>query len=54
MNFLFKEIDALKRLEHPNIIKLYASCMMSDNTLALVLEYSKGGSLKGKINHIIN
>lgn len=48
MNFLYKEIEALKRLDHKNIIKLLSFCNDSNENIILILEYASGGSLRGK------
>ncbi|KAJ1950728.1 Protein kinase of the Mitotic Exit Network [Linderina macrospora] len=40
-----KEIDMLKSLRHPNIVK-YVGYEQSENELSIVLEYCEGGSLQ--------
>jgi hypothetical protein len=47
LNFLFKEIEALRRLENKHIIRLYTYCILESNKIALFLEYAAGGTLKG-------
>ena len=39
-----KEIDMLKDLNHPNIVKLL-DCLQIDNQTSLVLEFIESGSL---------
>jgi serine/threonine protein kinase len=51
INFLYKEIEALKRLDHVNIIKFYTYCLLDDEKLALILEYASGGTLRGIKNY---
>eukprot|EP01089_Gocevia_fonbrunei_P002654 TRINITY_DN12570_c0_g1_i2.p1 TRINITY_DN12570_c0_g1~~TRINITY_DN12570_c0_g1_i2.p1 ORF type:complete len:571 (+),score=72.45 TRINITY_DN12570_c0_g1_i2:74-1786(+) len=41
---LSREIDLLKRLDHPNIVK-YVALVESDNHVNLILEYIEAGSL---------
>ncbi len=48
INFLFKEIEALRRLENKHVIKLYTYCILDSDKIALFLEYAAGGTLKGK------
>jgi serine/threonine protein kinase len=44
---LYKEADSLKRLNHKYIIKLlYSIPLRSTNSIALIMEYAKGGELK--------
>lgn len=45
---IYREIMIQKKLNHDNIIKLYAS-KEDDNNFYLILEYAIGGSLYGKI-----
>lgn len=47
LDFIYKEIDSLKVLSHPYIIKLYNYCIYNDK-LVIILEYASGGSLKSK------
>ena len=42
------EIEALMKLDHPNIIAIY-EYFIEDNYLYLILEYCSGGSLQSKI-----
>jgi serine/threonine protein kinase len=46
-SFIYREIEALKRLYHKNIVKLINYCILDDNKLVFILEYVPGGSLKG-------
>ena len=46
INFLFKEINILMRLKHPQIIELYSFCLTDENEFALIMEYIPGGTLK--------
>ena len=48
IKYLYKEIEALKRLDHKNIIKLYSFCNDINDNIVLILEYAQGGSLRGK------
>lgn len=50
LNFLYKEIEVLRKLEQNHIIKLYTYCILEDDKIALILEYAEGGTLKGKIS----
>jgi len=49
VNFLYKEIEALKRLDHKNVIKLLTFCSDAQENIILILEYASGGSLRGII-----
>ena len=49
INFLYREIEALRRLENKHIIKLYTYCLLDNDKIALILEFASGGNLKGKI-----
>ena len=46
---LIKEIDILKQLDHPNIIKLY-EFFQDEKRYFLVTEYCSGGELFDKIS----
>ena len=50
MDCLIKEIDIMRVVDHPNIIKLY-EVYESDRYIHLVLEYLKGGDLLEKIQN---
>jgi NIMA (never in mitosis gene a)-related kinase len=39
-----KEVQILKKLDHPNIIKYYGS-FVQDSNLYIVMEYAEGGDL---------
>ena len=49
VDYLFKEINVLTRLEHSNIIKLYSYCATEENKIALIMEYASGGTLTSYI-----
>jgi serine/threonine protein kinase len=51
LNYLYKEIDTLKLLDHPRIIKLHNFCTY-DEKIVLILEYAPGGNLKGMVRLI--
>lgn len=46
VQFLYKEIDVLLRLENPNIVKLYSYFETEDSKIALIMEYASGGTLR--------
>ena len=48
---LFKEVEILKKLEHPNILKIYEFYYDSKNYY-IITEYCKGGELFDKINEM--
>jgi len=48
-NYLFKEIEILKKLDHPNIIKLYSYFVIENDRMVLVLEYANGGTLRSML-----
>uniref|UniRef100_A0A4W4FII4 non-specific serine/threonine protein kinase n=1 Tax=Electrophorus electricus TaxID=8005 RepID=A0A4W4FII4_ELEEL len=50
MNRLNREVQILKLLDHPYIIKLY-QVMESKDMLYLVTEYAKNGEIFGKSHH---
>jgi serine/threonine protein kinase len=37
----------MKKLDHPNIIKIINFCLVGNHKVALILEYGSGGTLKG-------
>ena len=49
LNSFYKEIDILRRLNHPQIIKLYSYCISKENKIAIIMEYLSGGTLKNYI-----
>lgn len=51
INFLYKEINILMRLKHPQIIELYSFCLTDENEFALIMEYIPGGTLKEYIKN---
>jgi len=45
---VYKEADALRKLNHPNIIKFKMTFPLQDlSSIAIVMEYAGGGELKG-------
>ena len=45
---VYKEADALRKLDHQNIIKFKMTFPIQDlHTIAIVMEYASGGELKG-------
>lgn len=46
IKYFLKEIESLRRLDHPKIIKLENYFCMNSNEIALLLEYAQGGTLK--------
>ncbi|CAG9331723.1 unnamed protein product [Blepharisma stoltei] len=48
-NYLFQEIDIIKKLDHPNIVKLY-DVIEEPSCYHLVMEYCSGGELYDKIS----
>ena len=53
MKYLFKEIEALKRLDHYNIIKMITYGILDDEKIVILLEFGEGGTLKGKVYFIL-
>lgn len=47
--YLYKEIEALRLIDHPHIIKLETYFQIESDYLALLLEYARGGTLKEHI-----
>ena len=45
LKYVYKEIEALRRLNHNNIIQLYSYAYISHEKVALILEYGRGGTL---------
>jgi calcium-dependent protein kinase len=43
------EIDIIRKLDHPNVIKMYEA-FEYDQTLYLILDYCRGGTLKSCMN----
>lgn len=48
LNKTKREVEVMKKLKHPNIIKLY-QVIDTDDTLFLVTEYVPGGEIFGKL-----
>jgi serine/threonine protein kinase len=46
---VFREVEVMKLLNHPNIIKLY-QVMMTKNMIYIVSEYAPCGEIFGKMN----
>ena len=44
-NFVQKEIELLKSLDHPKIVKYY-NFLKEDNYMYLIMEYLEGGTVK--------
>jgi NIMA (never in mitosis gene a)-related kinase len=44
-----QEVDILKKMNHPNIIKHYAN-FMEDDCVCIVMEYAEGGDLQKLVN----
>jgi serine/threonine protein kinase len=44
---VYREVDIMKQLDHPNIIRLY-QVMSTSRWLYLVMEYASGGEMFGK------
>lgn len=40
-----REVDILKQLDHPHIIKYHAS-FLEENDLSMIMEYAEGGDLQ--------
>ena len=56
INIIMKEVNILKGLSHPNIVKFH-NFFESDTSIYIVMEYLKGGTLKQYINqnkHTLN
>ena len=45
---LFKEVQALRKLKHPNVIE-YISSIDSQDSLRILMEFAEGGDLNTKI-----
>ena len=45
---IYREVEVMKKLKHPNIIKLY-QVMQTDKMLYLVTEYVPGGEIFGNL-----
>jgi serine/threonine protein kinase len=44
----YKEVEALQKLDHRNIVKLKLSFPLSDKkSIVIAMEYASGGELKG-------
>ena len=51
-NDYIKEINALKYLDHPNIIKIYEYQIIQNKTVDILIEYLKGPTLFSKLSQI--
>ncbi|CAG9328364.1 unnamed protein product [Blepharisma stoltei] len=49
INSIVREIDIMRKLDHPNIVKLY-NVYENDSEICLVLDYLEGGNLYERIN----
>jgi len=49
VNEIYREVKALKRLTHPNIIELYHAFLWK-NFIILIMEYVSGGELRKYLN----
>jgi alpha-tubulin suppressor-like RCC1 family protein/tRNA A-37 threonylcarbamoyl transferase component Bud32 len=47
---LLREADTVARLDHPNIVKLYGTRRLGDDSLALILQYVSGRTLKQELH----
>lgn len=45
MDFVFREGEILKSLNHPNIVKIINCYTLSNMQVVFVMEYLEGGSL---------
>ena len=51
VEYMFKEVSALKNLSHKNIVKIYNCYTLKEEMkVALVLEFIEGGNLKEYID----
>ena len=48
---IYREIEVMKKLKHPHIIKLY-QVMQTDKMIYLVTEYVPGGEIFGKLKSV--
>lgn len=46
MEDLVSELQLLKDVDHPNIIKLLGACTIEDGPLYVIIEYAEHGSLR--------
>jgi calcium-dependent protein kinase len=49
---VFDEINVLRKLDHPNIVKVY-EYFQDDQNLYIIMEHLKGGSLFDRLKAII-
>jgi len=52
-NLVLKEIDVLKKVEHPNIVNYY-NFLKEDNYIFIIMEFLEGGTLKEYIQENAN
>lgn len=45
MKYIYQEVEALRKLNHKNIIKLYSYSLLNHDRISLILEYGMGGTL---------
>jgi len=50
MKYIYQEVEALRKLTHRNIIKLYSYSLLNHDRIALILEYGTGGTLMNLLN----
>ena len=45
LKYIYKEVEALKKLSHKHIIKLFSYSIINYDKISLILEYGQGGTL---------